>query len=96
MSLKQIHLDENPLTEGMTQEELEMLNRKILYKIAKTRYRAKQPKSEIVVPPASAPPLDFDGGSLQKKSRKHKKKSRKYNKCKQYRKYKKTIKGRTQ
>ena len=96
MSLTQIHLSENPLTEGMTQEELEMLNRKILYKIAKTRYRAKQTKSEIVVPPASAPPLDFDGGSLQKKSRKHKKKSRKYNKCKQYRKYKKTIKGRTQ
>lgn len=72
MSLKQIHLSENPLTEGMTQEELELLNRKILYKIAKTLYRAKQPKSKIVVPPASAPPLEL-GGSLQKKSRKHKK-----------------------
>jgi hypothetical protein len=92
MSLKQIHLQENPLTEGMTQEELEMLNRKILYKIAKTRYRAKQPKPEIVVPPASAPPLDVNdllglgGGSLQKRSSKHN--------HKQYTNHKKTNKKR--
>lgn len=92
MSLKQIHLSGNPLTEGMTQEELEMLNRKILYKIAKTRYRAKQPKPELVAPQPSAPLLDIDdllglGGGLRRK--------KSFNfKHKQYIKHKKTIKRR--
>lgn len=50
MSLKEIFLDGNPITDGMTGGEREALQRKVLYKIAKQR----------VHPAPSAPPPDVD------------------------------------
>jgi len=92
MSLKHIHLGGNPMTKGLSQDEMEVLNRKILYKIAKERNRAKQPSPVMQPPDPSAPPLSvddllgMDGGSKRIIS--------KSSKNKRLHKYKKTNKRR--
>ena len=94
MSLRKIHLEGNPMTEGYTQDEMEVLNRKILYKIAKERNSAKRSShvGDQRPPAPSAPPLSVDellgleGGSIKTTSRR--------SKNKRYKKYKKTNKKR--
>jgi hypothetical protein len=94
MSLRNINLSGNPMTEGYTQDEMEVLNRKILYKIAKERNSAKRSShvGDQRQPEPSAPPLSvnellgLEGGSIKTTSRR--------SKNKRYKKYKKTNKKR--
>lgn len=60
--LARINLERNPISDGLSADELEELHRKVLYRIMKDRNRAKHPSPVAVCPPPppSAPPLEPD------------------------------------
>ena len=60
--LARIDLARNPISDGLSADELEELHRKVLYRIMKDRNRAKHPSPVAVCPPPppSAPPLEPD------------------------------------
>ena len=59
--LARINLERNPISDGLSADELEELHRKVLYRIMKDRNRAKHPSPVAVCPPPpSAPPPEPD------------------------------------